>query len=105
MAFNTVFIALNPEADPKKDMSVIKTSKYVLHSILVQNFQQAIDECKSIAANQIINSIILCPGFTHKQVAAVFEAFETKVAVCIARADGPSSKIALDALVKEGIAN
>ena len=45
--------------------------------------------------------MLLCPGFTHKDVAEIFEALESKVAVCVSRGDGPSSKITGPVLQRE----
>jgi hypothetical protein len=46
-------------------------------------------------------SILLCPGFTLKDVVEIFEALESKVAVYVSRGDGPGSKITAPVLQRE----
>jgi hypothetical protein len=40
-----------------------------------------------------VQSILLCPGFTHKDVAEIQEAIRGKAGVFVSRGDGPSSAI------------
>ena len=93
MAFKTVFIAHAPDADPEKHHSLIETGKYKLFTYVVKNQNEAIKVCKDLYKKEKIESVLLCPGFTHKDVAEIFEALESKVAVCVSRGDGPSIKI------------
>ena len=101
MAFKSVFIAYAPDADFEKHHNLIDTGKYKLYSYLVKTHAEAIKVCKDLYEKEKINSVQLCPGFTHKEVADIFEALENKVAVCVSRGDGPSSKISLPVLQKE----
>ncbi len=101
MAFKTVFIALSPDAEPGKHNSLIETGKYKLHSYLVKTQKEAIKICKDLYKKEKIDSVILCPGFTHKDVAEMFEELENKVAVCISRGDGPSNSITGPVLKRE----
>jgi len=48
-----------------------------------------------------IDSILLCPGFTHADVAEIFAALENKVSVSVARGDGPGSRLAMEAMMRE----
>ena len=101
MAFKTVFIAHAPDAEPEKHRSLIETGKYKLFTYVVKNQNEAVKICKDLYEKEKIESVLLCPGFTHKDVAEIFEALESKVAVCVSRGDGPSSKITAPVLEKE----
>jgi len=101
MAFKAVFIAHAPDADLEKHHNLIDTGKYKLFTYVVKNQSEAIKVCKDLYEKEKIDSVLLCPGFTHKDVAEIFEALENKVAVCVSRGDGPSSKITSQVLQKE----
>jgi hypothetical protein len=101
MAFKVVFIAHAPDADPEKHHNVVETGKYKLYTYVVKTQGEAIKVCKDLYEREKIDSVLLCPGFTHKDVAEIFEVLENKVAVCVSRGDGPSSKITDPVLRKE----
>jgi hypothetical protein len=101
MAFKTVFIAHAPDADFEKHNNLIETSKYKLYTYVVKTQKEAIKVCKDLYEKEKIESVLLCPGFTHKDVAEIFEALENKVSVCVSRGDGPSSKITDPVLQRE----
>ena len=93
MAFKVVFLAYAPDADPEKHRSVIDTGKYKLYSIVVKNQTQAVNECRKLVEEEGIHSILLCPGFNHRNIAEIVEAVKNKAGVFVARGDGPSSRI------------
>ena len=101
MAFKALFIAHAPDADFEKHQSVIETGKYKLFTVVVKTQEEAIKVSKRFYEKEQIQSVLLCPGFTHKDVAEVFEALGGKVAVCVSRGDGPSSKITGPILQRE----
>lgn len=101
MAFKALFIAHAPDAEPAKHHSLIETGKYKLFSCVVKTQEEAIKVSKDLYEKEKIDSIILCPGFTHKDVAGLFEALNGKVAVCVSRGDGPSSQITGPVLQRE----
>jgi hypothetical protein len=101
MAFKAVFIAHAPDADPEQHHTLIETGKYVLYTYVVKSQAEAIKVCKDLYEKEKIDSVLLCPGFTHKDVAELFEALDDKVAICVSRGDGPSSKITGPVLQKE----
>ncbi|HEX7458429.1 MAG TPA: DUF6506 family protein [Ginsengibacter sp.] len=101
MAFITVFIAHAPDADFEKHHTLIETGKYKLYTYVVKTQNEAIKVCKDLYERKKIDSVLLCPGFTHKDVAEIFEALENKVAVCVSRGDGPSGKITAPVLQRE----
>ncbi len=102
MAFKVVFIAHAPDAEPEKHQCVVATSKYKLLVRLVKNQEQAVEVCKRLVKKEGIHSILLCPGFTHQNVAEISEAVGKNVGISVARGDGPSSKIAKDVMKREG---
>jgi hypothetical protein len=93
MAFKVVFLAHAPDADPEKHRSVIDTGKYKLYSVVVKNQTQAVNECRKLVEEEGIHSILLCPGFTHRNIAEIVEAVRDKAGVFVSRGDGPSSRI------------
>jgi hypothetical protein len=82
MAFKTVFIAHAPDADPEIHNNLIETGKYRLYTYVVKTQIEAIRVCKDLYEKEQIESVLLCPGFTHSDVAEIFAALENKVAVC-----------------------
>jgi hypothetical protein len=101
MAFKALFIAHAPDADFQKHNNLIETGKYKLYTYVVKTQSEAIKVCKDLYKKEKIDSVLLCPGFSHKDVAEIFEALGNKVAVCASRGDGPSNKISGPALQKE----
>jgi hypothetical protein len=93
MAFKSLFIAHAPDADPIKHHNVIETGKYKLYTYVVKSQMEALQVCRDLYEKEKIDSVLLCPGFTHKDVAEIFEALGNKVAVCVSRGDGPSGQI------------
>ncbi len=101
MAFKSVFIALAPDAEPQKHHATIETGKAKFNAFLVKTLDQAVDVCKNLNQKEGIDSVTLCPGFSHKDVAVLFDALNGKVAVSIARGDGPSNQITDPILQRE----
>ncbi len=102
MTFNVLFIAHAPDAEYKIHRSVIDTGRYKLYSIVVRTQEEAVQVSKDYLQNESIDAIILCPGFTHGDVAEIFEAVEGKASVNVARGDGPSSRISAEARKNAG---
>jgi hypothetical protein len=102
VAFKVVFIAHTPDAEPEKHQCVVETPKYKLLVRLVKDQVQAVQVCKKLVKEEGIHSILLCPGFTHQNVAEISEAVGRNVGISVARGDGPSSKIAKDVMRREG---
>lgn len=103
MAFKALFLAHSPDADKEKHRSFIDTGKYQLDVVIVKDQAEALEISRRLFREKKIESILLCPGFTHKDIAEIVEATENKVAVSVARADGPSSRISLEALKRAGV--
>ncbi|AGA70729.1 hypothetical protein Desdi_3335 [Desulfitobacterium dichloroeliminans LMG P-21439] len=62
MKYKEAFIVLVPDSDPTHNKSTIGTESYTAHTVLVQNIDQALAECKSLVEQEGINAFVLCPG-------------------------------------------
>lgn len=102
MPFKAAFLAHAPDADPKKHRCVVETGKYKLFVVVVKSQDEALRECKSLVEKEGIHAIMLCPGFTHKDIAKIVETVGEKVSVNVARGDGPSTRIAIEVMQREG---
>ena len=102
MAFKSAFIAHAPDGEPEKHRCVIETGKYKLFVVVVNNQEQAVKVCQRLVEEEGIQSILLCPGFTHQNVAEIDEAVGEKVGVCVARGDGPGSGVTRAVMEREG---
>jgi hypothetical protein len=93
MNFKALLLAHAPDADYKKHHSVIDTGKYKLFTYVIKSQDEAIAVAKKIHQAEKIDAIMLCPGFTHADVAELFQALDGKVSVSVSRGDGPSNRI------------
>ena len=103
MAFKVLFLAHAPDAEADQHRCVIETPKfYKLIVVVVKDQEQAIEVCKKYVRAEGIQSILLCPGFKHKDIAELSEAVGENVGVFVARGDGPSHSISLEVMRSEG---
>lgn len=102
MAFKALFLAHAPDADPDKHRCLIETSKFKLFVVVVKDQTQAVEVCRKLVKEEGIHSILLCPGFTHRNIAQISEAVGENVGVSVARGDGPSSRVAMEIMKREG---
>lgn len=101
MSFKALFIAHAPDADYEKHNSVIETGKYKLFTYIVKSQAEALAVAKKVYNDEQIHAIVLCPGFTHNDVAELFNALDGKVSVNVSRGDGPSSRIVQPVIQRE----
>lgn len=101
MAFKALFMAHAPDADCKKHRSIIETGKYKLFTVIVKSQEEALKVAEEVYETEKIDAILLCPGFTHRDVADIFQRLEGKVSVSVARGDSPSNKISQGVLERE----
>ncbi len=101
MAFKAVFLAHAPDAEPQRHRCVVETPKYKLFTVVVKSQVQAVEECKKLVKEEGIHSVLLYPGFTHRNVAEVAEAVGRNVSVAVARGDGPSSRVSAEVRKRE----
>ena len=102
MAFKVLFLAHAPDAAPAKHRTAIDTGMYQLFTVVVKNQAEAIEVCRDLVEQERIDSVLLCPGFTHRDVAEIGEAAGGSVAVSVARGDGPSARVSQAARKREG---
>ena len=104
MAFKSGLVATAPDADPKKHRASIKTPMYELTVVVVKqgDLDQAVEVCQELVRNEGIQSLILCPGFSHQEVAKIASALGKEVAVNVARGDTRSTMAANRILKEEG---
>ncbi len=102
MAFKVLFLAHAPDAEATKHRNSIDTGMYQLFTVVVKNQVEAVGVCKNYVEKENIDSVLLCPGFTHIDVAEIVQAAGDNVAVSVARGDGPSGKVSLEARQREG---
>jgi len=114
MAFKAVFLAHAPDAEPEKHRCVIETPRYKLFVVIetpryklfvvvVKDQDQAVEMCKNLVEEEGIHSILLCPGFTHRDVAQISEAVGKNVGVFVARGDGPGNRVSAQVRKREGL--
>jgi len=102
MAFKVLLLAHAPDADKETHRNLIDTGMYQLFTVVVKDQMEAKGVCKDFVAKEEIDSIMLCPGFTHSDVSEIAAAAGNNVAVSVARGDGPSGKVSLAARKREG---
>ena len=104
MTLKAGFVAMAPGADPKKHRASIKTPKFELTVVVADsgNFDQVVEVCKNLVQNVGVQSLNLCAGFSHQEVARVASAIGKGVAISVARGDVPSAKLIGEILAKEG---
>ncbi|MEI6726505.1 MAG: DUF6506 family protein [Actinomycetes bacterium] len=102
MPFTAAFIAHAPDADPGRDTTLLETGLYRLFTVIVRDTDQAIAACRRLAADEALDSVILCPGNTNADVARVTAALDGAVSVSVARGDNPSMQIARTAMQGAG---
>jgi len=102
MAFKALSISMSPDADHAKHRCEVDTGKYQLFVVVVRDPAEAAGVCREFAREKGIDSVLLCPGFSNRDVADIGEAVGADVGVCVARSDGPGGKIAMEAMKKAG---
>ena len=101
MAFTTLYLTYAPDADPTQ-RSLLDTGSYKLFSVAVMGLTQAVEVARDLVENEGAQSIVLCPGFTHREVGEIVEAVGDNVAISIARPDGPGNRISARIRRQEG---
>ncbi|MEX2690784.1 MAG: DUF6506 family protein [Candidatus Njordarchaeum guaymaensis] len=102
MTFKVVFLAHAPDAEAEKHRCVIDTGKYKLFVVVVKDQDQAVEVCRKLVKEEGIHSVLLCPGFTHRNVAEIADAVGGNVGVFVARGDGPSHRVSMEIMKREG---
>ena len=102
MPFNVLFLAHAPDAEPEKHKCLVETSRYKLFVRVVRNQAQAVEVCNDLIKKEGIHAILLCPGFTHRDIAELAEAVGPNAGIFVARGDSPSNRVVAEVMQREG---
>jgi hypothetical protein len=102
--FKAAGVIMAKGADPVKHRATVKGDEFECTMVLspLFDFNRAAQVCKELVEKDGVQSIILCPGFTHEGIAMVRKAVGEGVAINVARGDVPSTMITAQILTKEG---
>lgn len=97
-----VIMAANP--DPMKHRASVKGDQFEYTMVVIPlfDFDRAARVCRDLVEKEGIQSISLCPGFSHEGVAKVRRALGESFPVNVSRGDVPSTMITAQILGKEG---
>ena len=70
--------------------------------MVVKDQDQAVEVCRKLVEEEGIHSVLLCPGFTHRDVAEIAKAVGENVGVFVARGDGSSHRASMEVMRREG---
>lgn len=92
MTFKLATIMLAPDSDPTRDRSTIKTSTLEAITVIApyMDLDVVVQVARDLVQNQGVQSLLLCPGFTHEAVWKVREAVGPEIPVNVGRGDVPS---------------
>ena len=71
------------------------------HTNILVYFHVVVKLCRKLVKEEGIHSVLLCPGFTHRNVAEIVEAVGGNIIVSVARGDGPSSRLSVEVRKRE----
>jgi hypothetical protein len=103
MAFTARFMAHAHDADNTKHRSVIDTGSCRLYTVVVKDQEEAVEVCSRMVHENRIEFVLLCPGFSHADIAQIAKTAGPKVSVSVLRGDGPINRVALEAGRREGL--
>jgi len=101
--FKAANVIMAPNADPMKHRALVKGDQFEYTMVVIPlfNFDRAAQVCKDLVEKEGIQSISLCPGFSHEGVAKVRSAVGEGFPINVSRGDLPSTMTA-QILGKEG---
>ena len=102
MPFTALFIAHAPDADPASHRALIDTGLYRLFSVVVRDTDQAVAVSRELIAGEGVQSILLCPGNSHEDVARLAAELGDGISVSVARGDARSMRVAAKAMEQAG---
>lgn len=102
MPFKVLIMAHAPDANGSSHRTEVKTGMLEAYLALTGSQQEAVEVAREYHREKVIDSILLCPGFTHRDAAGLFDSLNGEVAVAVARGDGPSGRISAEALRRSG---
>ena len=102
MPFTALFIAHAPDADPAQHRALVETGLYRLFSVVVRDTDQAVAVGRELVADQGVQSILLCPGNSHEDVARIAAELGDGISVSVARGDARGTRVAVKAMEQAG---
>jgi hypothetical protein len=102
--FKAANVSMAPNADPAKHRVSVKGDQFEFIMVITPlfNFDQAAQVCKELVEKEGVQSILLCPGFSHEGVAKVQNAVGEGIPINASRGDMPSTMMTAQILAKEG---
>ncbi|MGB9863858.1 MAG: DUF6506 family protein [Candidatus Saccharicenans sp.] len=100
--FKAAFMAHAPDAEVSKHRCQLETGRYQLFVQLVRTQSEALEAARELVEKHGVHSIILCPGFTHRDVAEIQAAVEGKAAICVSHSDSAGSRLTASVMEKLG---
>lgn len=101
MSFTTMFMAHAPDGNPE-DVALLETPTYKVYSVVIKDQAEALATARKLVSEKGVESIILCPGFSNKDIAELEEALGEGVGISVARGDPHSQAVAMQAMKREG---
>ena len=101
-ALKELFIIKVPQVDSDTARTEIILPHYEFYTVLVEDYQMALDEGQKIVNEKNIHAVILCAGFNNEEVGGITHALGDKVGVLVARGDSRSSAIVNQAIEDAG---
>lgn len=101
-ALRELFIIKVPKVDSNTARTEIILPHYEFYTLLVEDYEMALDEGGKLVSEKSIHAVILCAGFNNEEVGDLTRAFGDNVGVLVARGDARSSAIVDQAIENAG---
>jgi hypothetical protein len=102
--FKAAAVIMAMGADPARHRAKVKGDQFEIATVAVPlfDFEKAASVCKELVEKEGVQSLVLCPGFTHEGVAMIRAAVGEGLPINIARGDVPSTLATAQILTQEG---
>jgi len=101
-ALKELFIIKVPQLDQETPRTEIILPHYEFYTLLVEDYNMALDLGSKLVQEKKIHAVILCAGFTNEEVGDLTRELGHDVGVLIARGDGRTSSIVNQAIENAG---
>ncbi len=81
---------------------MIDTGRYKLSVVVVKNQRETVEVCRKLVRDKGVHAVLLCPGFTHRDVAEIAETVGENVDVFVTKGDNSSHNISIKTMKREG---
>jgi len=96
------FLIKVPNVDRKDAQSSVILPHYEFYTILVEDYDMALDEGLKIIEDKGIHGVILCAGFSTTEFGDLAKAFGPDVGVFVASGDSRSNQVVSKAIENAG---